>query len=131
MSEMMAKRAGRIAAAMGLWAMAAAPLLAQAAAPVPSFTPEAFRAHVAFLSDDLLEGRDIGSRGHEIAARYVASRFEALGLKPAGDRAAGISGSASRRRARGETKGSLTVIRPGGLAQLGASRQCHGRPEPG
>ena len=48
---------------------------AQSAAPV--FTPERFRAHVAFLADDLLEGRDTGSRGHEIAARYVASQFEA------------------------------------------------------
>ena len=54
-------------------------------APAPVFTPEAFRAHVAFLSDDLLEGRDTGSRGHEIAARYVASQFAGLGLKPGGD----------------------------------------------
>lgn len=52
--------------------------------PAPAFTPEAFRAHVAFLADDLLEGRDAGSRGYEIAARYVASRFEAMGLQPAG-----------------------------------------------
>src|SRR3546814_12507222 len=51
----------------------------------PAFTAEGVRAHVEFLADDLLEGRDIGSRGHEIAARYVASEFDALGLKPAGD----------------------------------------------
>jgi hypothetical protein len=51
----------------------------------PTFTPEAFRAHVAFLSDDLLEGRDTGSRGHEIAARYVSTHFESLGLKPGGE----------------------------------------------
>src|SRR6185436_413791 len=55
---------------------------AQSAAP--AFTPERFRAHVAFLADDLLEGRDTGSRGHEIAARYVASQFESFGLKPGG-----------------------------------------------
>ena len=48
----------------------------------PAFAPEAFRAHVDFLADDLLEGRDTGSRGYDIAARYVATRFEALGLKP-------------------------------------------------
>ena len=52
----------------------------QDAAPV--FAPEAFRAHVDFLADDLLEGRDTGTRGYDIAARYVATRFEALGLKP-------------------------------------------------
>jgi Zn-dependent M28 family amino/carboxypeptidase len=48
----------------------------------PTFTPEAFRAHVEFLSDDLLEGRDTGTRGYDIAAKYVATRFAALGLKP-------------------------------------------------
>jgi hypothetical protein len=33
------------------------------------------KADVAFLADDLLEGRDTGSIGYEIAARYVAQRF--------------------------------------------------------
>jgi hypothetical protein len=59
----------------------AAPAAAQAPEP-PNFTPEAFRAHVAFLADDRLEGRDAGSRGYDLAALYVATRFEALGLKP-------------------------------------------------
>ena len=51
----------------------------------PEFTPERFRAHVTFLADDLLEGRDAGTRGYALAALYVATRFEALGLKPAAD----------------------------------------------
>ena len=55
------------------------------AQPAPEFTPERFRAHVAFLADDLLEGRDAGTRGYDLAALYVATRFEALGLKPAAD----------------------------------------------
>lgn len=59
-------------------------LSAQPAAQ-PEFTADRFRAHVAFLADDLLEGRDAGSRGYDLAALYVATRFEALGLKPAGD----------------------------------------------
>jgi Zn-dependent M28 family amino/carboxypeptidase len=45
---------------------------------------EPFRAHMTFLADDLLEGRGTGTRGHEIAARYVAAQFEAIGLPPAG-----------------------------------------------
>src|SRR6185503_13237248 len=53
------------------------------AGPAPSFSPEAFRAHVTFLADDLLEGREAGTRGYDIAARYVATQFEALGLRPA------------------------------------------------
>jgi hypothetical protein len=46
---------------------------------------ERVKAHVTFLSSDLLEGRDTGSRGHEIAAGYVVSQLQALGLKPGGD----------------------------------------------
>lgn len=44
--------------------------------------PAAIRAHMAFLADDLLEGRGTGTRGFEIAARYVAAQFEAIGLEP-------------------------------------------------
>ncbi len=58
---------------------------AQTAQPQDSIKPEVLRAHVRFLSDDLLEGRGTATRGHEIAARYVASQFESIGLKPAGD----------------------------------------------
>src|SRR5579871_284380 len=47
--------------------------------------PEAIQAHVTFLADDLLEGRGTGTRGHEIAAKYVAAQFQAMGLKPAGE----------------------------------------------
>jgi len=43
------------------------------------------RSHVEFLADDLLEGREAGTRGHDIAARYVASQFARSGLLPAGD----------------------------------------------
>ena len=35
------------------------------------------------LADDLLEGRDTGAKGHEIAARYVATQFAGMGLTPA------------------------------------------------
>lgn len=43
------------------------------------------RAHVRFLADDLLEGRGPGVRGGDIAAHYLATQFELLGLEPAGD----------------------------------------------
>ena len=49
------------------------------------FDAGAIRAHVTFLADDLLEGRGSGTRGYDIAARYVASWFANLGLEPAGD----------------------------------------------
>jgi Zn-dependent M28 family amino/carboxypeptidase len=49
-----------------------------------SFSKSALRAHMRFLADDLLEGRGTGTRGHELAAKYVATEFEAAGLDPAG-----------------------------------------------
>ena len=48
-------------------------------------SPAAIEAHVRFLADDLLEGREAGSRGYDIAALYAAAQFGALGLMPAGD----------------------------------------------
>jgi Zn-dependent M28 family amino/carboxypeptidase len=50
-----------------------------------SIDPEKIRAHVKFLSDDLLEGRGPGMRGDEIAAQYIATQFALAGLKPGGD----------------------------------------------
>jgi Zn-dependent M28 family amino/carboxypeptidase len=46
---------------------------------------ERIRAHVRFLSHDLLEGRGTGQRGGDIAAEYIATQFALEGLKPAGD----------------------------------------------
>jgi Zn-dependent M28 family amino/carboxypeptidase len=65
-------------------------LLAQAIPPAvkaaeASIDPEKIRAHVKFLSDDLLEGRGPGLRGSEIAAQYIAAQFALYGLKPGGD----------------------------------------------
>jgi Zn-dependent M28 family amino/carboxypeptidase len=43
------------------------------------------RAHLEFLADDALEGRRPGTRGGELAARYIAAEFQRMGLEPAGD----------------------------------------------
>lgn len=50
---------------------------------VPS--PEAIKAHMTFLADDAMEGREAGTRGFDIAANYVAAQYALLGVKPAGD----------------------------------------------
>lgn len=66
-------------------------LAASTAIPTPvqramqDVNEDAIRAHVKFLSSDLLEGRGPGTRGDEITTQYLATRFEALGLQPAGD----------------------------------------------
>jgi Zn-dependent M28 family amino/carboxypeptidase len=47
--------------------------------------PKVIRAHLEFLADDALEGRRPGTRGGELAAKYIAAQFERLGLEPSGD----------------------------------------------
>lgn len=46
---------------------------------------DGIREHVRYLSDDQLEGRDTGSTGERLAARYLASELAACGVQPAGD----------------------------------------------
>jgi Zn-dependent M28 family amino/carboxypeptidase len=70
-------------------AAAAGPLGGQQTAPAArvarSVDPKVMRAHLEFLADDALEGRRPGTRGGELAAKYIAAQFERLGLEPAGD----------------------------------------------
>src|SRR6266700_768741 len=54
-------------------------------AEMKAIDPEHIRAHVRFLSHDLLEGRGTGQRGGDIAAEYIATQFWMDGLKAAGD----------------------------------------------
>jgi hypothetical protein len=57
----------------------------QAALDVASkaIRPEEIRAHIRFLSDSLLTGRAPGTPGYDIAAHYVATELEGMGLHPA------------------------------------------------
>ncbi|MDX1939831.1 MAG: M20/M25/M40 family metallo-hydrolase [Saprospiraceae bacterium] len=45
---------------------------------------QGLRVDVVYLASDLLGGRETGTEGEKLAAQYIASRFEKLGLKPAG-----------------------------------------------
>ncbi|MEW6337294.1 MAG: M28 family peptidase [Acidobacteriota bacterium] len=51
----------------------------------PVVREEPIRAHMAFLSDDLLEGRGTGQRGGDLTVKYLEAQLRALGLKPAND----------------------------------------------
>lgn len=46
---------------------------------------QALQVDVIYLSSDLLEGRETGTQGEEMAARYIASRFREIGLQPRGE----------------------------------------------
>jgi hypothetical protein len=58
--------------------------VAAAEAAMKAIRPDGIRAHMEFLTDGLLQGRAPGTAGYDIAAAYVATQMEAMGLKPAG-----------------------------------------------
>jgi hypothetical protein len=55
-------------------------------ATTPDAATRRWWSHVRALANDGMEGRDTGSAGHRKAAAYVAARFAAAGLAPAGER---------------------------------------------
>lgn len=79
---------------------------------------QAIRAHMRFLADDLLEGRATGTRGYDIAAKYVAARFEALGLEPAGTGSSYFQSVPIVRMTTDEPGCSLAFLRAGQRSEL-------------
>jgi Zn-dependent M28 family amino/carboxypeptidase len=75
-------------------------------------SPDRFRAHVQFLASDLMEGREAGTRGYDLAASYVANQFLALGLKPAGDQGSYLQ-NVPLLSFKAADQGSMTLTRKG------------------
>ncbi|MFA9216322.1 MAG: M28 family peptidase [Sphingomonadaceae bacterium] len=53
-----------------------------AAQQTPTVRELPLRAHLAFLADDLLEGRGTGQRGGDLAVRYLETQAALIGLQP-------------------------------------------------
>lgn len=85
---------------------------------IPTTTAEALHAHISFLSDDLLQGRLPGTPGYDIAARYVASHFETLGLRPAGDDGTFFQQVPLRETVRDPSGGAITIRNASGTHRL-------------
>jgi Zn-dependent M28 family amino/carboxypeptidase len=62
----------------------AAVLLVDTARVVTQAPAERWWAHVAFLADDRMKGRETGSPEHREAAEYIARHFKDVGLQPGG-----------------------------------------------
>ncbi len=80
--------------------------------PAPITVGE-IEAHISFLSDDLLEGRAVGSRGIELAARYHEDYFRIWGLEPAFD--GSYRQTFPMKAARPDPAASLEFAGPGAL----------------
>ena len=75
-------------------------------------------ADVRYLASDLLEGREAGTRGYDLAAAYVAERFRAIGLKPGVGESYFQPVPLLEYRIAEDTQGSLTIIRDGQVVDL-------------
>jgi Zn-dependent M28 family amino/carboxypeptidase len=80
----------RIAVIAGLLALVASACVSPVLASAPAacgIAASATRveADVRFLGDDLLEGREAGTRGYDLAALYVIAQYRMIGLQPAGE----------------------------------------------
>jgi len=102
-----------LALALALPAGAAQASADPSEAAMESIRPEAIRAHMNFLADDLLEGRGTDSRGYEIAAKYMATEFESMGLTPAGDAGTYLQTVPLRSARPDEPNTTLSLIRNG------------------
>jgi hypothetical protein len=80
---------------------------------ISTIRPEAIRADMRFLSDDALEGRGTGSRGYDIAAKFMATQFESLGLQPAGDNGSYFQSVPLRLAKPDQTNTTLVLSRSG------------------
>lgn len=78
---------------------------------------------MAFLADDLLEGRETGTRGYDIAARYVAAQFMQLGLQPAGDPGSYLQTVPLRGGTVVPNAAVFDILRPGGTQSLVSLRE--------
>lgn len=99
------------ATALSLVAALAAPATAQVIDTL------AIRGHTRFLADDLLEGRGTGTAGERIAAAYIASQLERLGLRGlGGDRI--FHQPIPLRAARIDENSRITIHAPGDSAHF-------------
>jgi len=57
----------------------------RSSAGLSSISEEGLRATLSFLASDELEGRETTYRGQKLAALYISTYFQRLGLKPVGD----------------------------------------------
>jgi Zn-dependent M28 family amino/carboxypeptidase len=114
-----------------------APLPTSAAPPddpadqaMSTISPDAIRGDMRFLADDALEGRGTATRGHELAAKYMATRFEGMGLQPAGDNNTYFQSVPVRSLRTDVAKSSLVITRNGQPLSLTANENYIVRPNP-
>ena len=92
--------------------IAAAIVLSSMATPLAQAPAAKWWAHVSYLADDRMKGRETGSPEQSEAAEYIARHFKEAGLKPAGTNGY-FQPVPFRSRKIVEEKSSLALVRDG------------------
>ncbi len=87
-------------------------------------------AHVRFLADDKLAGRNVGSEGLRTAVEYVTAEFERQGLRPAGTRGY-LQPVPFESRQLNEAESGLWLVRDGKAEPLALGTEASLSPRPG
>src|SRR5689334_2950927 len=99
--------------------LAAASILVAALVAATDYAAEGnlWWAHIQFLADDQMEGRNVGTEGFRKAVEYVSAGFERFGLKPAGT-SGYLQPVKFDSRQLVEAESSLALVREGGVEPL-------------
>jgi Zn-dependent M28 family amino/carboxypeptidase len=79
---------------------------------------ERIKVDVRYLADDRLRGRMTGTPGYDLASDYVARRFAAIGLQPAGDHGGWFQSVPLLRATREADGARIGIRRDGKLVEL-------------
>jgi Peptidase family M28 len=100
-------------------------------AAMEQIRPDSLRANMRFLADDLLEGRGTATRGHQIAAKFMATQFEGYGFQPAGDNGAYFQSVPLRRMRVDVGATTFTVTQDGKARSVRFGQDFVATPDPG
>ncbi|SHK52232.1 M28 family peptidase [Hymenobacter psychrotolerans] len=114
---------GRVSKLLLLSVVAYGPVAAQPTATLPrplrkpmsSISPASFKAHVQYLADDKLRGRQPGTPGYQLAVDYVVAQLQQRGVQPAGENGTFLQ-TVRLRRAFTESGSSLRLTPAAGPA---------------
>ncbi len=90
--------------------------------PAPEYSPHEFKENIHYLASDKLKGRGNGMPQLGLAAKYIANRFKAAGLEPAGDNKTYFQHFTMTTGVTLTGKNSLTLHSPAGVSQLAVKK---------
>ncbi|GAA3927276.1 M28 family peptidase [Hymenobacter algoricola] len=119
--------AGSLAARQPVRAQRPAPLTRPLTKALSRVSAADFKAHVAYLADDKLQGRQPGTPGYQLAVDYVTRQLQKRGVQPAGENGTFVQ-KVRLRRAFAEPAGAV-LSSPGHSYQYGPDFTLYPNPQ--